>query len=125
MKNNPLTRTDIGRFEINGTGTEQAISVQRPFDIRSTSVQHPFSVRSFPVFSKRAPVERAVYGKFLLTHTVRVLHVFTCILSRVHVYMRIYIHTYMYIVSAYIALLPSGMLQKLSIKVCESLVPFK
>ena len=72
MKNNPLTRTDIGRFEINGTGTERAIPVQRPFDIRSTSVQHPFSVRSFSVFSKRASVERAVYGKFFLTHTVHV-----------------------------------------------------
>ena len=71
---------DIGRFEINGTGTERAIPVQRPFDIRSTSVQCPFVLR----FSKRASVERAVYGKLFLTHTVFMYNVHV---QGVHVYM--------------------------------------
>ena len=99
MKNNPLTRTDIGRFEINGTGTERAIPVQRPFDIRSTSVQHPFSVRSFSVFSKRASVERAVYGKFFLTHTVHVhVHVHVCIL----LYQTIHVHVHVCILRVHV-----------------------
>ena len=45
VKVTPLTRTDIGRFQNNGTGMEWDIPVQRPLNIVSTSVQCPFVLR--------------------------------------------------------------------------------
>ncbi len=42
---------------INGTGTERAIPVQRPFDIRSVSVRSPF-------FLNRRPLNGPFMGSF-------------------------------------------------------------
>jgi len=59
-------RTDIGRFEINGRGTERAIS-------RSKAIRHPFSVRSFTIFFLNGrPLNGPFMGSFFLTHTVGV-----------------------------------------------------
>ena len=81
-------RRQNGNGEINGTASHAL------FGGRLEAVCAPFSTRSHPVFIERARVERPVYGKFFLTHTVHVLFITYCSRLVVVVFQEMNLFTY-------------------------------